>query len=416
MNRHLSSLLTAIAASPAAAAALMAAFSMGFSLPTARAFTALTGVLVLVDCIRHRKRPCIPPVTWIALLFIIIALIATLTGIRPEQGLDRFHKLAWFIAIPIMATAIDSWQRLRRFTIAFVLGTAILAIRVCIEHPLVAWQEFQAGHQASFAMSLINNSSLSDAQRLAVGLLAGLCLFAADIHEKRKRLLWIALFIPTAIAEVICLKRGPWIALAICGSAIAMSSFGWRRVLPLLVLGAALLGALPPVRTRISQLRDDADASHGGRMTMWTEIAPQLLREHPWGVGFRSLRNKDLRKISPHVERRQDHLHSTPVQVAVSTGWHGLAIYLLWMLCSLRDAWRTKNNGRDLTASPGVPAKAPLAILSALILIGIVEYNLADADILIIYAAFIGLSGRFARLTPSTVTAQPCKRPETASP
>ncbi len=412
MKKFLSNLISSIQRDPLTSTACAAAFGMGFSLPLARSFTAAAGIMLIISCIKKRKLPFFPPTAWLALAFFIIALVATIYGIRPARGLDKIDKLAWLLAIPIMGSIIDNIPRLRRFVTAFFIGTCALSVRVCFENPIMAWLSVKQGTQPDYTTSLINNSSLSDGQRLALGVLAGIILLASYRQNRAKRKLWGVLTMVTAVGEIVCLKRGPWIAVILCGSTLAGSIFGWRRFILYGLLGFSILLSLPPVSKRIVSLRFDADASHGGRMTMWTQIAPELLKEHPWGVGFRSLRDKDLRKIAHHVEPNQDHLHSNPIQVAVATGLHGLLIFLIWMIWALRDAFKTMKHSRSAPDELRYPAKAPLIILSALMLIGLIEYNIADARLLIIYAAFIGISARLAR-PPSTYAAEQFNRKAT---
>jgi hypothetical protein len=97
-----------------------------------------------------------------------------------------------------------------------------------------------------------------------------------------------------------------------------------------------------------------------------------------------------MREIAPEVERDRDHLHSNPVQVLVATGWLGLAVYLAWMTHAVVSSIRFTRLSRD-----GPPAERSAALILLLSLLGLlanglVEYNLGDGEILIVYGFLLG--------------------------
>ena len=114
------------------------------------------------------------------------------------------------------------------------------------------------------------------------------------------------------------------------------------------------------------------------------------------GVGFRGLTFDALRKApTPNawrLELNQNHLHNNFLQVLVELGWAGLAVYLAWMAVSFRAVirrartpWAEERDGDALLRT------APLLVLSALFLNGFVEYNLADAEVTLLYGLAMGL-------------------------
>ena len=123
-------------------------------------------------------------------------------------------------------------------------------------------------------------------------------------------------------------------------------------------------------------------------MTMWTQIVPNLHEEHPWGIGFRALTNEKMRQISRRVEQRQNHVHSTPLQAFVDFGWLGAAAYTVWMIAALATAFVSLRK----SSSASVVRFVPLAMLSTLILYGLIEYNLADAEVVLLYALAMALA------------------------
>lgn len=390
-----------LSTSPGFAAMLVACFCMAFSHGAARAMIVIAGLFLVYNLIRDRRWPFLPPSIWFVVFLVGIAVVATLYGIRPEKGVPRLHKLGWLFTIPVAANLLDSWKRVRASVIAYFAGAVILAIDVCINNPLEAWEKLETGLHADFTTSLINSSSLSDGQRLAFGVVAGVAVLMSNTTRQRKRRVWALMLVIVTMGEIVCLKRAPWTAAILFGGGLACTCFGVKRVMTILLIVAGFSLIFSPVRTRIAQLKNDIDIEHGGRMTMWAQVAPELLRQYPGGVGFRSLRNKDLKAIAPHVEPRQDHLHSNPVQIAVALGWHGLAVYMLWMAWVIRAAILMMNHAGDLPDEYRIPAQGAAAMLFALLLVGIVEYNFADAKIMIVCVTLIGICERLGRKPPA---------------
>ena len=98
-----------------------------------------------------------------------------------------------------------------------------------------------------------------------------------------------------------------------------------------------------------------------------------------------------------HLELNRNHVHSTPLQAFVDFGWAGLAAWAVWMALALRTtgllAMRSRRPAPDSALPETLCFAAPFAMLGALVLFGLVEYNLADAAVVPLYALAMGLSG-----------------------
>ena len=101
------------------------------------------------------------------------------------------------------------------------------------------------------------------------------------------------------LALILNFKRGTWFCAFGMGALFMLLQVRARYVLALLALGALTLAA-PTVRQRLAGLSGEFREGGGGRMTMWTRIAPPLVREHPWkGIGYRALTNERMRALAP---------------------------------------------------------------------------------------------------------------------
>ena len=97
------------------------------------------------------------------------------------------------------------------------------------------------------------------------------------------------------------------------------------------------------------------------------------------------------------VELNLNHVHSSPLQSFVDFGWAGLAVWALWMGLGFRAPGRIARRARR--PAPGASVRetacyaAPLAMFAALFLYGLVEYNLADSEVVLLYGLALGLTG-----------------------
>jgi len=377
------------------------AFGVTFSLPVGRTFLVLSLVCLLIHLVKERQRPRFPAVAWFALLFSSLAATVTVFGVNPQIGIGKLDKLAWFVAIPVAATLVTSRARAAGLLGAFAAGTGFLSLEIMTWRVLVAARaagaSLSGGGEVSFFRALTDLGSMTDGQTLTLGVVVAVGLACSRSAEKRRSgWLW-GLLVLQCLALVTNLKRGSWACtLLVVGGFVAARMS--RRALLLLFALAVLIFALPPVRGRFADLRQEFDVERGGRLTMWTRIAPALIREHPWGIGYRSLTPELMQSVAEkegvHVEPDRNHLHSNPVQVLVATGWLGLLIYAAWMLRSLYDGISSVRCEAARAPPDRALALVPLLMLVALLLNGLLEYNFADGELVLVYGMIMGTMAR----------------------
>jgi O-antigen ligase len=381
-----------------------------------------------------------PTLGWLA--YFTLALIVTAVAaavitdplLVPKKGLGKITKLLWFAAIPLCSAQVCSVRRFRATLLTLVAGGCVLSAYVLLGETSFAWLQVHypageattatpafaallkktactigldkalcrwfadevwspwGGRPPCFLYALTFNATLHNAQRLMVALV---CAVAAAMERRDraalKPLLAWAPFLIAAGLVVTC-KRAPLLgAIFATGLLLAILSRPWKALAAVLAI-CALAVAVPQSRARLQMLPMEFDARNGGRALMWTRIAPQIHREHPWGIGFRSLTDKKMRSIDWHVEPNRTHLHSTPLQAFIDCGWAGLAVWLAWMALSFRSAIATAKGRGGAAGLPQAARAAPLAALAALAGVALVEYNIADAAVVLLYGSVLGLS------------------------
>lgn len=366
------------------------AFFAGFSLPLGRLLLALALALFVVDRMRRRAGLTLAPSGWLYLGFLAWAVGVTVFGIAPHHGVPRLTKLLWFAGLLAGGWLVTAPGRLAVVLGAAAAGTAVVALRTLVTAPRQAWQALQDGLQPDFMTALVDAGSMTNSQRCMVGLLLALGMIMAARRTGGRQAWWWMAAALTGLALALSFKRGAWFATVAVLTALVAVRGGWKAWLGLAAALAVLL-SLPPMQHRLQALADEFDEGHGGRMVMWTKVAPELVRAHPWcGVGYRSLSNADLRRIAPEIEFERDHLHSNPVEMVVSTGWIGFALYLAWMGAALLEAGGLVRRTRRSAGAEGPLSVVLLLGLCALLLNGLVEYNFGDAELVLIYGMLMG--------------------------
>jgi len=375
---------------------LLSAFTTPFSLPAARALLAASAVVCAARAIGNRRRPLVPRVVWLGALFLAVAVSATVFGVNPHLGVPKLHKLMWWIGIPVATALVTSPRRLGGVLFAVASGTGVLALETLIRNPAQAARALRAGGVPDFKTALIHAGSMTDAQRLMIGVLLALGFLFAARRSGRGSAGWIGMLALTGLALLLNFKRGAWLG-ALGGVAVLVAAnTRWRYLLVLAAVVMCLL-PIPPVRTRIAEMKDEWLGTKGGRRVMWCKVAPALIREHPLGVGVRSLTNRMMRRIAPEVEPNRDHLHSNIAQVLVETGWIGLGLCLIWLTLAVSDAAAYLRRMRGRGPDERLSAQLLLLTLVALLGNGLVEYNLGDAEIVLIYGLLMGSAAALRR-------------------
>ncbi len=354
----------------------------------AQTFATLAVLLWVVLAVRERdgglrRHPLAVPV----LLFSAVALFASATGLRPAHSLAKCHRLffVWLVfAVPFAAKrAPDRTAFVDGLGLAFVGGAALLAVYDVVRIPLGALR----------GAWLYGLGNMRDPQFFMAGLLLLLAGRRHPLAAARPR--WrAALAVLLAAAMVLHFKRGVWLAFM---AATAFVALGQRRWRPVLVLAAAvlLLAALPPVRGRVAMMREEWTSLQGGRLDLWTKIAPRIIRDHPGGIGFAATRNEDLRAYGPVAEAKLNHLHNNVLEITLELGWAGLAAWGYWMLRTAVLMGRAARLARG--AEPGrTLALGTGAAFAGLMLNGLVEYNFGDGEILLLLLLLMGLAAALA--------------------
>ena len=371
---------------------LTAVAAITFSIALGQFLLVLTCVPVVIWLVRARLRPALPTLLMPALLFIAIAWL-TIAFYTTKPDFGHITKLLWFVALPLSAWLLRDERDLRYLLWAFALGCGVLAVKTLIIVPLGAWKVLRDApdYAQSFRHALTLQGSMHDGQMLMLGLVATLGLLLLRRAARQPAGFIAVLFLLQVAGFILNLKRGSWVVAILLLVIFVLLKLTWKHTLLLILVIAGAL-CLPPVRDRLTALERDFDPAAGGRMTMWTGVAPALIKTHPFGIGYGQLTNEKMKTIVPEVERDRNHLHNNLLQVLVETGWPGVMAYLLWMGWALVVAVQRLRQAQAESAT--IAALVLLLMLIGLLANGVVEYNFGTSRLMIVMGIIMGAGTR----------------------
>jgi len=195
-------------------------------------------------------------------------------------------------------------------------------------------------------------------------------------------------------ALLVNLKRGPW-AGVIVGTLIFLLLFSRKWVLPLFLIVSGLVLFIEPVKTRLESSAEHFYIS-GGRNVIWN-IGSELSMRYPLGVGFKN--SSFLQQFSPEVPPELSHFHSNALNILVELGWLGLWIYLWWIFCILRLAFRKIS----LDPASVLACSIGCAVISWQVA-GVVEYSFGDSKVFLLVLMMLGILSAVAKERDSTAS------------
>lgn len=315
-------------------------------------------------------------------LFLLMIILSYFWSVRPSVTLGKFHRILYYLGLFATGLLLRPDRRtLRTAAWMFIAGSSVQAVWDLVRVPVQVLRN---------VVNLYDTGNMRDPQMY----LAALCLLMAMLlfqRERRRGLAFYAVLALNAAGLVIHFKRGVWISFFIALFLLVLMTRRWK-VLLAAVLVAGSLVFVPQVQQRLSGLKDEFRTGQGGRMALWTDVAPALIREHPLGMGYCATRNEDFTPHTAYVQPKLTHVHNNLLQIILELGWQGLAVWLLWMGITLSVYVRLFRDPALAAGGDRWMAAGGLAALAALLLNGMVEYNFGDSEILMVYCFLMGVS------------------------
>lgn len=399
------------------------------SIFVAQLLLALAVLVFLVRLALKRTRVRRLPLDGAILAFSVWTLLSASFSPDPVASHESAKKLVLFALLYVAADALAGELERERIIDAALLGGFVLGAGSLLQYYFLGFDTLDhrprsfLGHYMtasglSMGVLVLALARLVFRRELALpsardwrllGLLAGALaaltvLRASDLFMLESERLFVAGL--AAAAAALALSRGAWpgpgtsttlavLVLAISSWALLVSRTrnAWLgtiaglavvaflrtpRALWLLPAGVGALLILRPAP--IIERLTVTDASSRDRYYMW-QAGIDMIREKPvFGQGPGMIQAAYPSYRWPEAPNPvTPHLHDNALQIAAERGLPCLAWWLWLMAAAMADAWREARRG---CFGPGWGAVAALALLTALMVAGLFEYNFGDSEIL----------------------------------
>ncbi len=358
-----------------------------FSIAAAHVSLALATVLLFVDRGARREAARLVrthSLTIAVLVWFLANALSVAFAIDRPHSAEKLKKLALFALLPLAALPIAR-IRLRAILGGLILSTALVsAIGVTIYAVQGGGLEVRNRGAGGFYMTVAGIAMI-------VGLLALGELQAALKDPRPRRIALLAASLVLIIVSLFATyTRGSWLGFAV-GAVVVLRRH--RTALVALALGAALLVLLgpPDARDRLVSIAEPGHPRNVERVLIWKH-GLGLVAERPWtgtGLWIPADRLGQTEMTPSGPIRVHSHMHDTPLQVAVTMGLPGLAAFAFLIFEFARLARRARAAEIHNLWEEGLVAAYP-AIVVALLVNGLFEWNFGDSEVL---GLFLLLSG-----------------------
>jgi O-antigen ligase len=290
------------------------------------------GVLAVARRLVRRQPLLVASPGWTYALFLLVCLLSMPGSVDLAGGIKEWARLASGLAIYLMvADAVRDERRAQRM-IAVILASSLIPLTLGWFQTLTGGGYFFLGAIGT-AYEFRPHATFAHPGALGSYLVILLTLAASVYFSATLPRVRVALLVWAGVAAgllVMAMARTQWLGMVI--AALVVGLLKRRRLAFLtLVVALVLLAGVPLLRERLL-----AAHSVGWRLDLWQAglqlvTPPSLLglglATSPWHINW----------LLPKVYSPP---HNDYLKVGIELGILGLAAYGLWLLASLRLAWR----------------------------------------------------------------------------
>ena len=355
----------------------------------------LLGVGVLALLVFRQKLAF--PRIWIPLacLFFWTALADVLSP-DPWAGRAQIKKFFVFLFIPLIyAVFLEQFKKIFYLMIAWTIGataSALLAIFQYARNAHASYVSYVGRRITGFESHWMTFGALQ--------LIVLLLLLAQWFYSDRRMPMWVYAAVAVLSAAILLGgTRSIW--LAAIPSALYLIWFWQPRMMFAVPVLAVVAFAVSPrnVRERvlsITQPKEDVDSNRHRDVTRRTGV--EMIKAHPWfGLGPEEIRRnfdsyvpKDVRRPLP--VGYYGHLHNIYLQYAAERGIPGLLCMLWFIGLTVYDCVRGILRSRRVRSQELFVLHGTVAVVIAILIGGIFEYNLGDSEVLMMFVTVVALA------------------------
>lgn len=341
-------------------------------------------------------------------VFFLWTLAALALSDAPVAGWPQVKKFYAWLAVFAVLSTVSELRHARWLAWGWLAGGAASALWGCGQFAVkyAAAQRAGADFYTAYIGARItgfNSHWMTFSGQMMIALMAGAALALWALPRGRQRMAAWACAAVMALALVLAMTRGVWIG-AFAGGLYLL--WQWRRwaaaALPVAAAVAVLAGPAEVRQRALSVVKPHGVTdSNLHRIYTW-RTGIEMIRKHPWfGVGpervgahFRVHIPSDLPPEPP--PGYYAHLHNIYLHWAAERGVPAAVAAVLFFVWQMAAAWR---RARSCLAELRWVHHGAAAVLLAVLVTGLFEYNLGDSEVLAMTLGWTAVSDRLGRLT-----------------
>ncbi|MCX7603180.1 MAG: O-antigen ligase family protein [Bryobacteraceae bacterium] len=381
--------------------ALGAAAAAAVSIAASQILLGLALACMLAARLRWRL-----PQGWPLLAFFFLWTLAALAlSDAPAAGLPQLKKFyAWLSLFAVLST-VSRGDHARWLAWGWLTGGALSALWGCGQFAVkyIAAQRAGTDFYTAYIGARItgfNSHWMTFSGQMMIAMMAGAALALWACRDTRLRRAAWACLVLMGVALVLAMTRGVWIG-AFAGALYLL--WHWRRraaaALPLVAVLVLWLGPAAVRERALSIVRPrGVTDSNLHRIYTW-RTGVEIVKRHPWfglgperiGAHFRAYIPADLPPEPP--PGYYAHLHNIYLQWAAERGLPAALAAVLFFIWQLAASRRRARQQPELAWVH----RGAAAVLIAVLVTGLFEYNLGDSEVLAMTLGWTALSDGLGR-------------------
>jgi O-antigen ligase len=366
-----------------------------FSIAVSHIFLGLALVALLGSGLKLRFPPF-----WLPLaVFIAGTIISLAASVDPASGRPQLRKFFVFVILLCAASVLTDIRHIRWLLITIAAGAGLSALRALIqfvekyERSISLGQNFYQSYVSDRIAGFMSHWMTFSSQAMyGFLIMVALLLFGGGLFKRAW--LWGLCAAILGAALVLGLTRIVWLGSA-AGTIYLFACWRPKWLFALPVVAAAGFWLAPDfVRARIQSAvtpHGELDSNQHRIITLRTGL--RMIEAHPWlGLGPEQVNARFNEFIPPDVPQPlpsgwYGHLHNIYVHYAAERGIPTL-LALLWMLGVIaRDLFLAVRSDPRPASDEKFILQSGLAVLVATLVVGVMEHNLGDSEVLMLFLA-----------------------------
>lgn len=351
-------------------------------------------ILTLADDTSLANAASVTPIHLLVLLYWGVAFIATVLSPVKRAALTDLITLTLYLLLFVICARVLRISKLRSWLITLYLHVSLFVSVYGIRQwffgakALATWVDPTSNlARTTRVYSYLGNPNLLAGYLIPAVVLSLVAIFAWQGWIKKT--LATTMLVVNTSALVLTFSRGGWIGLVVAVLAVVLLLVYWWSVemppfwrtwsMPIIlgtlmaILGLAVI-FVEPVRLRVlSIFADRQDSSNNFRRNVWDAVF-EMIRDRPIiGIGPG---HNSFNKIYPLYQRpRYTALsaYSIFLEIAVETGFMGLACFLWLVIVVLNTAFMQVQRWRELRSVEGLWVIGAIATLLGMLGHGMVD-------------------------------------------